>query len=96
MMRCRFLPRIAGVALIALSLTACKADSELDERAGQANMALNEPVAIAHADGVTLWKVKDSTPGGALYVYFATSGDVVWEQKAGKTTQRYQVPGVTQ
>jgi hypothetical protein len=37
---------------------------------------LNEPVkliAIA-PDGTHLWKVKDTTMGGTLYVYFASSG----------------------
>ena len=31
-----------------------------------------KPTKIAEVDGVTLWKVRDRTPGGRPYVYFTT------------------------
>jgi hypothetical protein len=38
----------------------------------------NKPIRIAEADGVTLWKVKDSTPHGRSWLYFTTpNGQVI-------------------
>jgi hypothetical protein len=35
--------------------------------------SMNNPILIADKDGTKLWKVKDTTSGGQLYVYFSTS-----------------------
>lgn len=81
---------VAGLAIVAVA--GC--DDDAKARAEE-NARTHKPVMIAEADGVKLWKVKDATGGGALWVYFTSGGDAYWEQRQGKTTTtRWMVPGV--
>lgn len=54
----------------------------------------NKPIKISEVEGVKLWKVKDSTPGGSSWVYFTSRGDTFEQHKRGKATVHQGVPGV--
>ncbi len=35
----------------------------------------NKPIKISEHEGVIVWKVRDTSPGGVGYVYYTTSKD---------------------
>ena len=75
-----------------LALAACD-PKPVSEQDAKINRASAVPVVIAEADGVRLWKVQDTTLGGARYVYFTSRGDTFSEQSCGKgCTEQTLVP----
>ena len=62
------------ISVVFLLLAGC--GHGYDNEATQLNM--NKPVKIAESGDTILWKVKDTTVGGPLYVYYTTpSGQVL-------------------
>ena len=75
-----------------LTLAACD-PPPVSEHDAKVNRASAIPAMIAEADGVRLWKVQDTTRGGAQYVYFTSRGDAFSERSCGKNcTERTLVP----
>lgn len=43
-------------------------------------LKMNKPIKIPESGGITIWKVKDSTPGGKTCIYYSTpSGKILAE-----------------
>ena len=58
--------------LFLVAVCGCNQISETEQ------LSTNKPTKLAESDGVTLWKVRDSTPGGKQWVYYTTpNGQVV-------------------
>jgi len=56
------------ICISVLLICGCRTDSEQDRR----EQLLVKPIKIAETDGVTVWKVRDVTFGGSVYVYYTT------------------------
>lgn len=89
--------KLIPLALVALTLGACEPSTPEQRQTEALRVQTGEqPVAIASAGGVTLFKVRDNTAGGPSYVYFtAPCGDVNWRQQRDKTSVHVAVPGPT-
>lgn len=43
-------------------------------------LKMNKPIKISESGGITIWKVRDSTPGGKTCIYYSTpSGKILAE-----------------
>ncbi len=62
---------ICSLLLVPFIVGCCGTVTESDQ------LSTNRPIRIAEADGVVLYKVKDATTGGKIYVYFTSDGKVV-------------------
>ena len=58
-------------------------------------MQKNSPYKISETNGVSLWKVRDSTPGGADHVYFTTPAYSTYWVDGGKNPTYHLVGGLT-
>lgn len=32
----------------------------------------NKPIKVSESDGVTVWRIRDDTPGGSRFIYYTT------------------------
>ena len=60
--------KVVIACLLLLGLSGC-----VDHQADRAEQLANhKPFKIAEVDGVTVWKVRDSTVGGYSWIYFTS------------------------
>lgn len=59
---------------LAVSVALCGCVTE------EQQLRINKPIKISESGGITIWKVKDSTPGGKACIYYSTpSGKILAE-----------------
>ncbi|WP_376960073.1 hypothetical protein ABNQ39_20395 [Azospirillum sp. A26] len=83
-----YVTKPAIAVAMTLALVACEqrtvAEQAAKEKKDEAYQSEQKPRMISEHDGVRVWKVKDTTPGGSSYVYFTTRGDTFEQHGCGK------------
>ncbi len=62
------------ISICLLSICGCNGMTEAEQ------LEKNKPIKLAETEGVTLWKVRDSTPGGRVWIYYTTPPAFVSEK----------------
>ena len=62
----------AALATVTLAVAISGCDETEQRRQEQDRQSSERPVRIAEVDGIRVWKIRDTTPGGREFVYFVT------------------------